>query len=160
MHTSKQHLFNHPLYRFMRWSAKWMDRYFIDPLLGMILPGGVGDIVSSLVAVPAIYYSLLVVRSVPLTLAVTLNVVADVVLGMLPFMAGDVIDFFFRSYGRNLDLITGYINGDKQVVTQVRRKAVISAIAIVVLLALIVVLLKVAWVLGQWAWQWLQQAMQ
>lgn len=119
-----------------------------------------GDIVSSLVAVPAIYYSLLVVRSVPLTLAVTLNVVADVVLGMLPFMAGDVIDFFFRSYGRNLDLITGYINGDKQVVTQVRRKAVISAIAIVVLLALIVVLLKVAWVLGQWAWQWLQQAMQ
>ena len=95
-----------------------------------------------------------------LTLAVTLNVLADVVLGLLPFMAGDVIDFFFRSYGRNMRLITGYVNGDKQVVAHVRRKAALSAVAIVVLLALLVVLMWLAWQLGQWVWQWLQQALQ
>ncbi len=114
MCNDKKYLLGHPLYRFMQRSEKWMDRYFVDPLLGLLLPGGWGDALSGLLALPAIYYSLWVVRSVPLTLAVTLNVLADVVLGLLPFMAGDVIDFFFRSYGRNMRLITGYVNGDKQ----------------------------------------------
>ncbi|MDD7066342.1 MAG: DUF4112 domain-containing protein [Sodaliphilus pleomorphus] len=160
MCNDKKYLLGHPLYRFMQRSEKWMDRYFVDPLLGLLLPGGWGDALSGLLALPAIYYSLWVVRSVPLTLAVTLNVLADVVLGLLPFMAGDVIDFFFRSYGRNMRLITGYVNGDKQVVAHVRRKAALSAVAIVVLLALLVVLMWLAWQLGQWVWQWLQQALQ
>ncbi len=160
MCDDKKHLLSHPLYRLMQQLEKWMDRYFVDPLLGLLLPGGWGDAVSGLLALPAIYYSLWVVRSVPLTLAVTLNVLTDVVLGLLPFMAGDVIDFFFRSHGRNLALITGYVNGDKQVVARVRRKAALSAVGIVVLLALLAVLMWLAWQLGQWAWQWLQQAMQ
>ena len=158
--NDKKYLLGHPLYRFMQRSEKWMDRYFVDPLLGLLLPGGWGDALSGLLALPAIYYSLWVVRSVPLTLAVTLNVLVDVVLGLLPFMAGDVIDFFFRSYGRNMRLITGYVNGDKQVVAHVRRKAALSAVAIVVLLALLVVLMWLAWQFGQWVWQWLQQALQ
>ena len=133
MCNDKKYLLGHPLYRFMQRLEKWMDCYFVDPLLGLLLPGGWGDALSGLLALPAIYYSLWVVRSVPLTLAVTLNVLADVVLGLLPFMAGDVIDFFFRSYGRNMRLITGYVNGDKQVVAHVRRKAALSAVAIVVL---------------------------
>lgn len=146
----KEQLLAHPVYRGMQWLAEVMDKYFVDPILGLLLPSGTGDMVSALLSAPFIYFSLFVVKSVPLTLAVIVNILKDILLGMLPFFVGDVIDFFFLSYGKNLDLITGYIEGDKKVVAEVKRKAIFSVVLIILLLALIVLLFVLLWKLGAW----------
>ena len=62
------------------------------------VPGGVGDVLTSALALPFIYFALVQVRSIPLTLAVICNVLKDALLGSIPFFIGDIIDVFNRSY--------------------------------------------------------------
>ncbi len=136
-------------YRIMDKTAKYMDKYFLDPIIGLI-PGGVGDVLSSFLAIPFIYFALVQVKSIPLTLAVICNVLKDAMLGSIPFFIGDIIDVFNRSYVANLRLITGYVNDDKAVIHEVNRKATWSAIFIVILCVLIYFIVKWAIELGNW----------
>ncbi len=136
-------------YRIMDKTAKYMDKYFLDPIIGLI-PGGVGDVLSSFLAIPFIYFALVQVKSIPLTLAVICNVLKDALLGSIPFFIGDIIDVFNRSYVANLRLITGYVNDDKTVIHEVNRKATWSAIFIVILCVLIYFIVKWAIELGIW----------
>ena len=136
-------------YRIMDTTAKYMDKYFLDPIIGLI-PGGIGDVLSSFLALPFIYFALVQVKSIPLTLAVICNVLKDALLGSIPFFIGDIIDVFNRSYVANLRLITGYVNDDKAVIHEVNRKATWSAIFIVILCVLIYFIVKWAIGLGNW----------
>ena len=136
-------------YRIMDKTAKYMDKYFLDPIIGLI-PGGIGDVLSSFLALPFIYFALVQVKSIPLTLAVICNVLKDALLGSIPFFIGDIIDVFNRSYIANLRLITGYVNDDKAVIHEVNRKATWSAIFIVILCVLIYFIVKWAIELGNW----------
>ena len=136
-------------YRIMDKTAKYMDKYFLDPIIGLI-PGGVGDVLSSFLAIPFIYFALVQVKSIPLTLAGICNVLKDALLGSIPFFIGDIIDVFNRSYVANLRLITGYVNDDKTVIHEVNRKATWSAIFIVILCVLIYFIVKWAIELGNW----------
>lgn len=136
-------------YRIMDKTVKYMDKYFIDPLIGLI-PGGVSDILSSFLALPFIYFALVHVRSISLTLAVICNVLKDALLGAIPFFIGDIIDIFNRSYVANLKLITGYVNDDKEVIQEVNKKATWSAIFIVILCVLIYFIVKWVMELGSW----------
>ena len=103
----RQELMSMTSYVVMQKTAKYMDRFFIDPIVGFFFPA-VGDFLSSLLALPFIYYSLFVIKSVPLTLAVISNVLKDMLVGIVPLL-GDVLDAIYRSYSKNLRLITGYI---------------------------------------------------
>ena len=136
-------------YRIMDTTAKYMDKYFLDPIIGLI-PGGIGDVLSSFLALPFIYFALVQVKSIPLTLAVICNVLKDALLGSIPFFIGDIIDVFNRSYVANLRLITGYVNDDKAVIHEVNRKATWSAIFLVILCVLIYFIVKWAIELGNW----------
>lgn len=136
-------------YRIMDTTAKYMDKYFLDPIIGLI-PGGIGDVLSSFLALPFIYFALVQVKSIPLTLAVICNVLKDALLGSIPFFIGDIIDVFNRSYIANLRLITGYVNDDKAVIHEVNRKATWSAIFIVILCVLIYFIVKWVIELGNW----------
>lgn len=136
-------------YRIMDKTATYMDKYFLDPIIGLI-PGGVGDVLSSFLAVPFIYFALVQVKSIPLTLAVICNVLKDVLLGSIPFFIGNIIDVFNRSYVANLRLITGYVNDDKAVIHEVNRKAAWSAIFIVILCVLIYYMVKLVIWFGHW----------
>ena len=136
---------NRSAYRMMVKTAKYMDKYYLDPLIGLI-PGGVGDTISSLLALPFIYYSLCVVKSIPLTLAVIYNILIDVMLGAIPVI-GNVFDIFKRSYVDNLKLITGYIEVDKEIISKVRKKAFATAVLIAILCLLIYLVVRAAiWV--------------
>lgn len=145
----RQALLNTASYRVMDKTAKYMDKYFLDPIIGLI-PGGVGDVLSSCLAIPFIYFALVQVKSIPLTLAVICNVLKDVLLGSIPFFIGDIIDVFNRSYVANLRLITGYVNDDKAVIQEVNRKAVWSAVLIGILCVLIYFIVKWVIALGDW----------
>ena len=113
--AKREQMMNRSSYRMMVKTAKYMDKYYLDPLIGLI-PGGVGDTISSLLAFPFIYYSLCVVKSIPLTLAVIYNILIDVMLGAIPVI-GNLFDIFKRSYVDNLKLITGYIEDDKEIIS-------------------------------------------
>ena len=148
--AKREQMMNRSSYRMMVKTAKYMDKYYLDPLIGLI-PGGVGDTISSLLAFPFIYYSLCVVKSIPLTLAVIYNILIDVMLGAIPVI-GNVFDIFKRSYVDNLKLITGYIEDDKEIINKVNKKAFWTAVFIVVLCWLIYVVISWAISLGTWAY--------
>ena len=65
----------------------------------------------------------------------------DVFLGMLPFYVGDAIDFFYKSNKKNMALIEGFVNDDKQIIQQVNKKAIQAAIVFFLLIAGIMLLL-------------------
>ena len=152
--AKREQMMNRSSYRMMVKTAKYMDKYYLDPLIGLI-PGGVGDTISSLVALPFIYYSLCVVKSIPLTLAVIYNILMDVLIGAIPFYIGDILDVFKRSYVDNLKLITGYIEDDKEIINKVNKKTFWTAVFIVVLCWLIYVVISWAISLSTWVYDWI-----
>ena len=144
-------------YRFMQATARVMDRYCLDPIIGFLLPG-YGDVVTALLVAPFLYVSAVKVRSLPLTLAMLCNVLLDVLVGLLPFFVGTVLDFVSKSYTKNVRLVEGFVAGEKEVVSQVNRKVLLLA-AMVVLLCLLIVglvllLIELAKRVGD-AWSWL-----
>lgn len=146
----REAMMNRASYRCMQTTAKYMDKYYLDPILGFILPGGLGDALSSIFALPFVYYSLCVVRSIPLTLAVIYNILMDVLIGAIPFYIGDVLDVFKRSYIDNLKLITGFIEDDKDVINEVNRKAFTTAILIALVCLLIYWVISLAIKIAAW----------
>ena len=92
--AKREEMMNRSSYRVMVTTAKYMDKWFLDPIIGFILPVGIGDALSSVFAFPFIYYSLCVVKSIPLTLAVIYYILMDVLIGAIPFCIGDVLDIF------------------------------------------------------------------
>jgi hypothetical protein len=83
--------------------AHWLDRRFLDPLLGLLLPG-VGDLLGAALGL----YPVLLAwqRRAPKTLVarMILNLAADAAGGAIPIL-GDIWDFLFRAHARNLDLL-------------------------------------------------------
>lgn len=138
-------------YRATQTIAKWMDKFFLDPLLGF-LPGGVGDVISQALVLPFIYVSAFQVRSVPLTLAVIYNALVDMVIGLIPFWIGNICDIFKRSYLQNCKLIVGFVEDDKEIIAEVNRKATLTGVLIVVLCVLIYLLVSLVVRLGTWLW--------
>lgn len=130
--------------------TKWADKYFLDALLGFV--PSVGDLVSSAFGLPFIYVSLVKVKSIPLTLAIIYNYLVDILLGSIPFFIGDVIDFFCKAHVKNLDLITRYGEGDKKTIRQVRSKALLTAILIILLSVIIYFVFSLLIGVTEWTW--------
>ena len=137
-------------YKFISTITILADKYFLDALLGFI--PSVGDLVSSIFGLPFIYVTLFKVKSIPLTLAVIYNYLVDILLGSIPFFIGDAIDFFSKAHVKNLDLITRYVEGDKKTIRQVRSKALLTAILIILLSVIIYFVFRL--LIGVTAWTW------
>lgn len=136
-------------YRMVQGIAKFMDKYLLDPIIGFFVPG-IGDILSSVLVLPFIHVSLFKIKSVPLTLAVIYNVLIDVLIGLIPFYIGDIIDVFNRAYLKNARLITGFVEDDKEVISEVNRKAAWMGFMILVLCVLIYFMVLLVMKLMDW----------
>lgn len=132
-------LMDNKVYQSMQSLTRYMDRFYLDAVIGLI-PGW-GDAVSLLCVVPFVYFSMFIIKSIPLTLAVLNNALRDVLLGMIPFFIGDVIDIFHRANMKNMAMIQGFIDGDEAIIKQVNRRALQSAIVLLVLLLLIALMI-------------------
>lgn len=121
-------------YRLIKGIARWMDRYFLDPILGFI---PAGDLISAGLILPYLYVAIFQVRSLPLTLALLCNVLLDVAMGLIPFWIGDVLDFFHRSYRKNYELIVGFVEGDEAMIKRVNKRAIWMALLLILLCVLI-----------------------
>ena len=132
-------LMDNKVYQSMQSLTRYMDRFYLDAVIGLI-PGW-GDAVALLCVVPFVYFSMCIIKSIPLTLAVLNNALRDVLLGMIPFFIGDVIDIFHRANMKNMAMIQGFIDGDEAIIKQVNRRALQSAIVLLVLLLLIALMI-------------------
>jgi hypothetical protein len=135
----RKRLMDNRAYQTMQGLTRYMDRYYLDALIG-IVPGW-GDAIALASAVPFVYFSARVIRSVPLTLAVLNNALRDVLMGMIPFFVGDIIDFFHRANIQNMQMIQGFVDGDETMIRQVNQRAFQSAIVLAVLLLLIALMI-------------------
>ena len=131
----RKRLMDSKAYQTMSNLTRYMDRYYLDALIG-IIPGW-GDAITFFCVVPFIYFSSRVIKSIPLTLAVLNNALRDVLMGMIPFFVGDIIDFFHRANIQNMQMIQGFVDGDETIIKQVNKKAWQSAIVLIVILLLI-----------------------
>lgn len=130
-------------YRTVCWISKVFDDWYLDGIIGLFQ--GVGDLANTVLALPFVYVSLVKIRSIPLTLACVANILVDSLVGMIPFWVGNICDFFIKSYRKNMRLIIGYVEDDKEIIAEVNRKAVWMAILIIIICLLIywaIVLLK------------------
>lgn len=135
----RQRLMSNKAYQAMQSVTQYMDRYYLDALIGLI-PGW-GDVITIFSVTPFLYFSIKVIKSVPLTLAIINNALRDVLLGLIPFFVGDIIDIFHRSNTQNMAMIQGFVDGNEFIIKKVNRRAWQSGIAIAVLLALIALLI-------------------
>lgn len=130
---------NNKAYQAMDGLTRYMDRYYLDALIGVI-PGW-GDTIAVLSALPFVYFSMRVIKSVPLTLAILNNTFRDVLLGMIPFFVGDIIDIFHRANTKNMAMVQGFVDGDEAIIKEVNQRAWQSAIVLLLLLLLIVLMI-------------------
>ena len=140
-------------YQMTQTIARWMDKYFLDPLIGLI--PGLGDALSSLRVFPFIYVAAVKVRSLPLTLAVIFNVLRDMAIGLIPFWVGNILDFFNRAYLQNCRLIVGFVEDDREIIREVNRKAFWMGVGIVVCCFLIYWLISIAIAATAWAFNFI-----
>lgn len=145
---NREEIKNRKEYAMLQTVAKYMDRYNIDGMIGLV--PYVGDYFSAVALIPFVYVTLFVIKSVPLTLAVINNCLRDILIGMIPFMIGNIIDFFHKSNLQSMNMIIGYVEGDKETVKAVRRSALLSVIIMVILITLIVLMAILLVKLGAW----------
>ena len=138
----RKRLMDNRAYQTMNGLTRYMDRYYLDAIIG-IIPGW-GDAIALLCVVPFVYFSSRVIKSIPLTLAVLNNALRDVLMGMIPFFVGDIIDIFHRANIQNMQMIQGFVDGDETVIRKVNQRAWQSAIVLIILLLLIALMI---WVL-------------
>ena len=149
MTNEKQEIIrNSASYKLVHAIALWMDRRLLDPLIGLVLPG-FGDALTSVLAVPYLYLSIVKLKSIPLTLAIVCNILLDVLIGIIPYI-GVVGDVFKRAFTRNAVLIKGYVEGDKAIMQEIDRKAVSMAFLIVILCGLIYAMVLAAVKIVEW----------
>ena len=135
----RKRLMDNKVYQAMNNITRYMDRYYLDAVIG-IIPGW-GDVITMFCVVPFIYFSTRVIKSIPLTLAIINNALRDVLLGMIPFFIGDVIDVFHRANTKNMAMIQGFVDGNVTVTKEVNQKAIQSAIILIILLILIALMI-------------------
>ena len=146
-------------YRMVKGISVAFDGYFLDPILGFFIPGA-GDILTSICAIPFIWVAAARVKSIPLTLAVIYNTMIDVALGLIPFYIGDIIDAFNSSYKKNDRLIVGYVEDDQEIISEVNRKAISTAVWIAILCVIIYYLVKILLSVMATIWEWMDMAWQ
>lgn len=128
--------------------AKKYDEWFLDPIVGLIIPG-VGDIISSLAATPALYVAAFKIRSFKLTLAILYITVLDVLCGIIPGV-GDVVDAFYRTNKKAARWIVGYNEGDQATISEINKSAAWGSVMLIVLGLLVWALFSIIMSIYHW----------
>ncbi len=146
----RERLMDNRVYRAMQVLTRYMDRYYLDAVIGVIPTWG--DALALVSVLPFVYFSLFVVRSIPLTLAVVNNALRDVLMGMIPFFVGDLIDVFHRANIKNMAMVQGFVDGDEEIIKTVNRRAWQAAIIFILLLLLIALMVWLLIQFGSYLW--------
>ncbi|MBA3393557.1 MAG: DUF4112 domain-containing protein [Deltaproteobacteria bacterium] len=83
--------------------ATVLDRYMIDPVIGLILPGA-GDVLGSLLGLYTVSIAIRRRMSPVIIARMLTNLGVDALLGIVPLL-GDLIDVGFKANVRNAELL-------------------------------------------------------
>lgn len=127
--------------------ATWMDRRFLDPLLGFFFPGA-GGTISSLIGIYGVIVALQM-KVHPVVIArMLLNLAIDSLVGGIPIL-GVIFDVVYRAHVRNLDLIkTRAPTGEAKTSDWVVVLAAAGALLFAILLPLLIAGLLIAWLVS------------
>lgn len=128
--------------------AKKYDDWFLDPIVGLVLPG-VGDVLSAAAMLPGIYVSMFKLRSIRLTLAIFCCGMIDLLVGCIP-MVGDLVDAFYKSNKMAARLIIGYAEDDPDTISEINKKAGWGVVILAVLALIMYAMYEV--ILGIYNW--------
>jgi hypothetical protein len=124
--------------------ARWLDRGFLDPLLGLVLPGA-GDAIGALLGLYPVVLAWRRGASRALLARMVLNLSVDALGGAVPIV-GDLWDFFFRAHARNLALLEARLHDGEARARPADRLIVgaallllVAAVALPVVMAVIVI---------------------
>jgi hypothetical protein len=84
--------------------ARVLDNYFVDPIIGMFLPGA-GDLVGTALGLYSVFLAFKRRMSPVIIARMLLNLSIDAALGLIPVL-GDATDFVFKANQRNMQLMT------------------------------------------------------
>jgi hypothetical protein len=87
----------------VRTLSRVLDQYFVDPIIGLVIPGG-GDILGSMLGIYTIMIAARRKVSPVIIARMLMNLAGDAVLGFIPFL-GDLFDFGFKANTRNVQLL-------------------------------------------------------
>ena len=79
---------------------------------------------------------------------------------LIPFYIGDIIDVFNRSYKKNYRLIVGYVEDDQEIISEVNRKAIRTAVLIAIMCVIIYYLMKILLLVMATIWEWMDMTWQ
>ena len=111
--------------------AKKYDDWFLDPIVGMVIPG-VGDVISSIVVLPSLHVAMFKIKSFKLTFAIFYITILDVLCGIIPVF-GDIVDAFYKTNKKAARWIVGYVEGDKVTISQVNKSAAWGSVMLIIL---------------------------
>ena len=86
-------------------------------------------------SIPYLYVSIFKIKSYALTVVILKNILFDYLISIIP-VAGDILDFFVRSYIANYKLIVGYVEDDKETIRKVKKSAAYATITVLILIVL------------------------
>ncbi len=152
--AARQRLSESRLYGTLQLVNKFLDRYYLDGVVGL-LPFGMGDWFTAAISLVYVYFGAFVVKSGALSIAMAVNIVRDIMLGLLPFGVGNVIDFFHRSNQKNIRLVEGFVDGDEAVIRDVQARKRQGIITLIAMLLVIVALVWLVVFLGSKLFAWI-----
>lgn len=134
--------------------AKKYDDWFLDPLVGFLIPG-VGDLISSLTILPAIYVAIFKLHSLKLTIAIMTTALLDLLVGWIPVL-GDIVDAFYKSNKIAARLIVGYVEDDPETMSEINKRAttgvlILAAVGFLLYVAYNLVMSLYHWIVGLFA---------
>lgn len=87
----------------VRTLSRVLDRYMVDPLIGLVLPGA-GDLLGSLVGMYAVVIAVRRKMSPVVIARMLMNLALDALFGVVPLL-GDLFDVGFKANQRNVELL-------------------------------------------------------
>lgn len=111
--------------------AKRYDDFFLDPIVGFIILA-LGDVISSITIIPALYIALFKLHSIKLTIAILATSILDIICGVIPII-GDIVDAFYKSNRIACRLIVGYVEEDEDIMSEINKRAVWGTILLIVI---------------------------
>lgn len=127
------------------WAKKlktWLDDYYLDGIVGLIPI--IGDILTQLFNFVFVYISIFKIRSIRLTIIILFYSLLDVLIGLIPYI-GAIVDFFYKSFEKNLTLIDNFVKQDASTIKKVNTLTFWALIGIFLLLIAIGVLIYWSW---------------
>lgn len=126
--------------------AKKYDDWFLDPIVGFLLPG-VGDAISTAAILPSVYVAAIKLHSPRLTFAVIFCMLVDFICGAVP-VVGDIIDALYMSNRKARRLIVGYVENDEETKSEINRITTWGLLILAIIAAVMWMLYK----LVIWLW--------